>query len=156
SPQEFMDWLRGKSVEWHQELYALLLTDHLMTAGNKRDLFAKKLKSLKIVRLTDGTYGIGDESFFVSDGLEYGEVLARVDVGVYTASKSKSQKENARTFLEEIGVREVGEAELVEAILKRRYTWEAEIPDDKTYRKDLKRFVELVEKEPEAAHLFAG
>jgi hypothetical protein len=156
SPQEVMGWLRGKSVGWHQALYALLLTDHLMTAGYQRKYFATKLKSLKIVRLTDGTYGAGGESFFVSDGFEHDEALERVDPGAYTTGKSKAQKENARAFLEEIGVREVGEAELVEAILRRRYTRDAKVPDKKTYRKDLKRFVELVEKEPERANLFGG
>jgi hypothetical protein len=150
-----MDWLRGKSVEWHQELYALLLTDHLMTARYQGKRFATKLKSLKIVRLIDCTYGIGGESFFVSDWFEHDEVLGRVDAGVYTTGKSKSQKENARAFLVEIGVREVGEAQLVEAILKRRYMREAEFRDERTYRKDLKRFIELVEKAPETAGLFA-
>jgi hypothetical protein len=40
-----------------------------------------------------------------------------VDAGVYTSGKSKSQQENARKFLDAIGVREVGETEQVEAIL---------------------------------------
>jgi len=156
SPEEFMEWLRGKSVDRHQALYALLLTDYLMAASSQRGLFATKLQSLKIVRLTDGTYGTGGESFFVSNGSEHDEMLGRVDVGVYTAGKSKVQQENARAFLEKIGVRDVGEAELVEAILKRRYTrWSAETLDQKTYSKDLKRFVDLVEKKPDTAKLFA-
>jgi hypothetical protein len=52
-------------------------------------------------------------------------------------------------------VRELGEAEEVELILKDRYTKEAEIPNDKTYLRDLKRFVTLTEKQPETAKLFA-
>ena len=55
----------------------------------------------------------------------------------------------------EIGVRDVGEAEQVEAILKQRYTRPAEVPDEKTYQKDLRRFVSLVEKEPDKAKLFS-
>ncbi len=50
----------------------------------------------------------------------------------------------------------MGEAELVEAILQQRYTKKAEIPSDKTYRKDLKRFVELIENDPDKASLFTG
>jgi hypothetical protein len=156
SRQDVMDWLRGKPVEWHQELYALLLTDHLAPEGYRREHFKTRLQSLRIVRLTDGSYGIGGESFFVSDEFEQGEVLQRVDPRVYTTGKRKATKENARAFLEQIGVREVGETEFVEAILKRRYTREAEAPDQKTYRKDLKRFIRLVEKESETASLFAG
>jgi hypothetical protein len=83
-------------------------------------------------------------------------MMRYVDAGVYTAGKSKAQQENARAFLEEIGVREVGETELVEAILKRKYTEEAKPPNKKSYRKDLKRFVDLVEADPETACLFAG
>src|SRR5207302_1416074 len=59
TPKEVQDWLRGKSVEWLQELYALLLTDHLGTAGYRRDTLASTLGSLRIVRLTDGTCGLG-------------------------------------------------------------------------------------------------
>jgi hypothetical protein len=155
SPEEFTAWLSNKSVDWHQELYALLLTDYLMTASYRRDSFAEKLGDLKIVRLTDGKYGSGLESYFVTDGFEHDAVLGRVDARVYSTGKSKTQKENARALLEEIGVREVGDAELVEAILNQRYTREASIPDDNTYNKDFKRFVDLVEKEPETASLFA-
>src|SRR5205085_2764006 len=70
-------------------------------------------------------------------GRGFDAIALRVDAGVYTTGKSKAQKENARAFLEEIGDRKVGETELVEAILKRRYTREAEIPNEKTYKKDL-------------------
>lgn len=74
-----------------------------------------------------------------------------MDRGVYTSGKSKAQKENARTFLKEIGVREVGEVEQVEAILKQRYA------DDnfKPRKQDLKRFIALVEKNADTATLFA-
>ena len=57
-------------------------------------------------------------------------------------------------MLEAIGVREVGEFEQVEAILKQRYSEEAEIPDKKTYKNDLIRFISLVEDDPKAATLF--
>jgi hypothetical protein len=151
---EVQDWLRGKSVEWHQELYSLLLTDHLAEAGYTKYNIASTLGSLRIVRLTDGSYGKGNSSFFVTDGIDNNEGLDRVDDRVYTTGRSKAQKENSRKFLVEIGVHEIGEAELVAAILKKRYTYDAEIPDNKTYRKDLKRFVELVERQPESANLF--
>lgn len=154
APEAVQDWLRGKSVEWHQELYALLLNDHLMKARRGRDRLARTLGSLRIVRLADGGYGIGSESFFATDGLDRDEGLAFVDEGVYASGKSKSRRESARAFLEEIGVREVGEAELVEVILKRRYFGEGRFPGENTHRKDLNRFVALVEREPKAADLF--
>ena len=94
-----------------------------------------KLSWAKIVRLSDGGYSIGSECFFPSDGIEHDDVLPRVDAGVYTSGKKKV---DAKKFLEHVGVREVSEADQVQAILKKRYSQEAEIPDDKTYRRDLK------------------
>ncbi|MBR1191475.1 sacsin N-terminal ATP-binding-like domain-containing protein [Bradyrhizobium sp. AUGA SZCCT0160] len=146
--QDFMAWLASKPVEWHQQLYALLYTE-LAPEG---DLY--RLKDCRIVRRSDGGFSTGDKSFFSSDGVEHDEVLPRVESAVYSSGKSKVQQSNARKFLEEIGVRVVGEAEQVEVILNQRYTQEAEIPDEKTYLKDLKRFIALVEKQPECAKLF--
>lgn len=151
---EFMAWLAKKPVEWHLHFYALLF-DHLTSAGWRKKQIIDKLKSLRIVRLRDGTYSVGSKCFFPNDGVEHDEVLPRVDVGVYTSGKSKIQQENARKFLVEVGLREVGEAELVEAILKQRYTEEAENRDENIYRRDLKRFIALVENEPDKAKLFA-
>jgi hypothetical protein len=144
-------WLSKKSVEWHQEFYALLQSEYL----SERKWINARLDSIEIILLTDGSYGVGTESYFVGDVVEHDEVLRRVDPRVYTTGKNKAQKENAKGFLEKIGVREVGEAELVEAILERRYRSKAAIPDERTYGRDLKRFIDLVEEEPEAANLFA-
>ena len=69
---------------------------------------------------------------------------------VYASGRSRAQQENAKKLLEEIGVREVGEAEQVEAILKQRYTK----TEFKPRKQDLKRFVTLVEKESTKAELF--
>lgn len=115
-----------------------------------------RLKDLRIVRLNNGHYSQGAKCFFAAEELERDDILPRVDSAVYTSGKSKPQQENAKKFLTEIGVREVGEAELVEAILKQRHTEEAEVPNDRTYRKDLKRFVSLVDEQPDTARLFAS
>ena len=88
--------------------------------------------------------------FFPSEGVEHDEVLPRVDARVYTSGKNKTQQENAKKFLEEIGVRDVGEAEQIEAILKQRYT----NPNVKPKSQDLKRFIALVEKDSSKANLF--
>jgi hypothetical protein len=151
---EFMTWLAGKPVNWFQELYSLLYVDYLSNAGWKKDGCIKMLKSLRIVRLSNGNFSIGSKCFFPSDGVEHDEVLPRVEVGVFTYGKSKVQQENAKRFLEEVGVREVGEAEQVEAILKQRYRYtRTNLTPRKT---DLKRFVALVEKEPDKAKLFSN
>ena len=104
-------------MDWHQGLYALLF-EHLSNAGWRKSQLLEDSQALRIVRCSDSTYGNAKNSFFPSDGVDHDEVLPRVDRAVYTPGKSKSQHENARTFLEQIGVREVGEAEQVEAIFR--------------------------------------
>ncbi len=132
---EFLLWLTQKPAAWMQELYALLHAE----AQN----VSSQLKTLRIVRLSDGNLSRADQAFFAT-GTMAGDVPV-VDTAVYASGTGKSEKEGAKKFLSEIGVREIGEAEQIELILKRRYTHEASIPDDKTYLQDLKRFVAFVE-----------
>jgi hypothetical protein len=152
--EQFLAWLGTKSVEWHQQFYVLLHSDLLTKSPYERRNSLNRLKQLHIVRLSNSKYSVGGKCYFPSDGDEHDGVLLRVARGVYSSGKSKARQEEARKFLEELEVREVGEADLVQAILEQRYTFEAEIPDDKTYRKDLKRFIVLVEKEPQRATMF--
>ncbi len=133
--EKFLAWLKQKSAAWMQELYALL-------HGEAQNV-SHQLKTLCIVRLADGNLSRADQAFFAT-GTTAGDVPG-VDPAVYASGASKSEKDDAKIFLSEIGVREIGEAEQIELILKRRYTQEAEIPDDKTYLGDLKRFVAFVE-----------
>jgi hypothetical protein len=140
--EHFLAWLKQKSVAWMQEFYALLQAE---ANGDHR------LKMLRIVRLADGTLCVADQAFFASDATED---IPAVEKRVYTSGTSKSQQQAAKTFLSGLGVRDIGEAEHIELILKRRYSKEAEIPDDATYLSDLKRFVAFVEEEPGQAGLF--
>ena len=141
-----LEWLGSKPDEWHQKLYALLyreLEDELW-----------RLRNLCIVRLSAGEYRIGKECYFPTEDTQEDSVLPRVAMGTYTSGGSKAEKERARKLLEAIGVREVGEREQVEAILEQRYSKEAETPDKKTHKNDLRRFISLVENDPNAASLF--
>lgn len=133
--EKFLSWLKQKSAAWMQELYALL-------HGEAQNV-SHQLKTLRIVRLSDGNLSRADQAFFAT-GTTAADVPV-VDMAVYASGASKSEKDGAKQFLSEIGVREIGEAEQIELILKRRYMHEAEIPDDKTYLQDLKRFVAFVE-----------
>ncbi|MGR3443350.1 hypothetical protein DU478_00620 [Thalassococcus profundi] len=147
---EFMEWLSSKPNDWHQQLYALLYSELASEGG------LYQFTNSKIVRLFSGEYGVGKECFFPDEGDQDDSDLPRVTAEVYTSGRGKAQQHNARKFLEEIGVRVVGEAEQVELILKKRYTRDAEIPSEKKYKKDFKRFVALVEKESSTANLFKG
>lgn len=142
---EFMKWFEKKPADWHQQLYALLYKEL------EQDGDLQRMNSVKLIRLSDGNYSLGGKCYFASEGGDQDEVLPRVDVRVYTSGKNKTVQENARHFLEKVGVRMVGEAEQVEAVLKQRYR----NTDFKPAKRDLVRFVELVEKNSEQASLFA-
>ena len=145
---EFLAWLANKPVEWHQQLYALLYRE----LGQEGSL--DRLEKAQIIRLVDGGYSVGRECFFPGDAFLQNDLLPRIDPAVYLSGKNKNQQEASKKFLQEMGVREVGEVEQIEVILKQRYTEEAEIPDTKTYKQDFNRFVALVEKEKSHAHIF--
>ena len=145
--EAFMSWLGGKSADWMRQLYSVL-HDELFEPGS-----LPELKDLKIVPLQGGGLGVGSRSYFPSTDAPERD-LPTVDAALYTAGKSKTQQDKARAVLLGIGVREIGEAEEIEIILGTRYTKEADIPDDKTYLNDLRRFVALVEKQPDRKVLF--
>lgn len=142
--QEALSWLSKKTMEWHQQFYSLLYEE----LSPKNNL--SRLNSIQLVRLLSGSYSVGRKSFFPSEDVEDDEVLPRVDARIYSSGKGKNQRENAKKFLVGIGVRSVGEAEQVEAIMMKRYRGEEVNLDTK----DLKRFIELVENEPKNAKIF--
>jgi hypothetical protein len=149
---EFMRWLEGKPPEWHQDLYALLFSDYLEAAVWQKAQLAAKLKPLRVVRLRSGEHSIGGKCYFPSADGQHDTLMPRVDEATYTSGKSKARQDNARRFLEEIGVREVGLAELVEKVLELCYRGDPLSPDEQY----LGSFVALVEAQPDKASLFAS
>ena len=139
-------WLGSKPEKWHQRLYALLLESVYEL---------HRLEDLCIVRLSSSEYRIGSECYFPTEDVQEDPILPRVGRGTYTSGRNKAEQEKARKFLEDVGVREVGEREEVEAILKQRYSEDSSIPDKKTYRKDLKRFIDLAKDDENSVAIFS-
>ncbi len=143
----FLCWIRQKALDWHRALYAL---------------FAEELKNFDrfrqicIVRCSDGAYRTGSECYFPTPETREDSIHPRVVEGTYAGGGTEVERTNARKFLEDIGVREVGKHEEVEGILKRRYVNPDNSLSWETHEADLKRFIELVEKEKDrrAADLF--
>ena len=152
--ETIMKWLAEKSDEWHQRLYALL-GDFLSNAPSYPRYVATerkdKLSNLRIICCSDDEYRVGSECYFPSDGIEYDELMPRVAKGIYSSGNNKQEQEKARKFLEDIRVREVGEVEQIEAILKQRYSKGSIKP----LEQDIERFIGLIEKELEHASLFS-
>ncbi len=152
-------FLASKTDLWHQQLY-VLLADYLSDAPSVPYLEAqnrkRSLATLRIVRRSDGKYGSGSECYFPSEGVDQDDLMPRVAKGVYTSGRSEDQQAKAKDFLLKIGVREAGEAEQVEAILKSRYSDDADETGSFAPKiEDIKRFVTLVEREPFQANLFS-
>jgi hypothetical protein len=152
---QLMAWLAAKPDEWHQKMYALFHTHIHTWSEHERNSALDCLNRLYIVRLSNGEYGKGSECYFPGNRTERDDALPRVAEGVYTSGEDRAEQEAARKLLEEIGVREAGETDQVQAILTQRYSYEADIPDEKKHLKDINRFIALVEKKPDAAALFA-
>jgi len=143
---EAINWLGGHSLEWHQRLYALIHSELAIKPS-----LISSLKSLHIVRRSDGQYSIGSKCFYPSDGVRHDDGLARVDREVFSSGKSKPQQDESKKLLDALGVRDVGEADQIKAILEQRYSSTNFKPDFK----DLPRFIALIEKDPSHAQMFA-
>ena len=160
---QVMEWLKQKDFEqkdfeWHQDLY-VLLDDFLQRAPSYPYDAARerknKLSNLRIVRCIDDEYRIGSECHFSEDNEMSEEGFNYVAKCVYAIGQNKNQQKKARTLLEEIGVCEVDDAERVRMILKHRYKEDhLSHEDKKQHIKDMKRFIALVDDEPENAKLF--
>lgn len=152
-----MEWLKGKSDEWHQELY-VLLGEYLSSAPSYPIYVSeerkRKLSNLPIVRCSDGVYRIGRECFFPSDDVEDDKGFPRVAKGVYSSGRNEDQNQKARDFLEKIGVRPVDEPVEIEAILQQRYAQKPTNIREEVHTRDLNRFIDFVEEDTDNADLF--
>lgn len=146
--EKAMAWLSNKTIEWHQQFYSLLFRELERAYGLYR------LKNLRIVRISNGRYSIGKKCYFPEPGIKIDEVLPRVDEGAFASGKNKSQQTDAKKLLLELGVRDVNQADRIQAVLDRRYTYESATPDDETYLSDLTNFCTFLEKNPKEAGRF--
>lgn len=148
--KEFMAWLSEKSAEWHQQLYALLARD-----SEAQDEL-HRLKRCRIVRLTDGAHSVGENCHFPDDLDLKSSGVPYVDPTVYSTGRSKAQQESARKFLEDVGVTNVGERQLVEAILRSRYSTDTRALNQREYVTHMRRFIKLLDENPSCASLFSS
>ena len=161
------EWLKEKSDEWHQNLY-VLLGDFLLRAPSSPLCMARerkeKLSNLRIVRCSDGEHRTGTECYFLDNDVEselkkkstQTEEFHYVAKGVYSSGQNENQQKKSHNFLEEIGVRDLDEAERIKAILRQRYKDQYTEISPKLHEEDMKRFIALVEKEPDKVSLFEG
>lgn len=141
---ELLDWLAKKSVDWTQQLYALLASD----PDTKDELY--QLKAVKIVRLIDGTFKVPKECYFPDEKDRYSKIVPCVDRAVLEGGNSQRRKKFAKIFLSEIGVSDIGERQLVEALLEKNYSSSKHAFREKDHVSHLRRFIKLIENDPAA------
>ena len=108
------------------------------------------------MRLKNGGYTVGTKCFFLDEAATDTDLMPRVDARVYTCGKNKKQQQSAKRFLEEIGVREVGEREQVEAILKQVYSDDDRKLKEKEYVLHIRRFIKLLDEDSSASTLLGA
>ncbi|MDE0478107.1 MAG: hypothetical protein OXI13_00600 [Gammaproteobacteria bacterium] len=144
--QSFLDWMRRKPEEWHRKLYAFLhrqLGDHLYRFNN-----------LSIVRRSDGEFGTGHECYFPTPEIHEDPIHPRVAKNTYAGGGTDTEQKHSRAFLEGIGVKEIGEFEQIEAILKQRYANSDQEHPWTIHESDLNRFTSLANTDRSAIKLF--
>ena len=147
--EDFLEWLQGKPVEWFQQCYAILAHD----PDTQDEL--QQLSDCRIVRLDDGSLSLGEDCYFPDEERKYSGIVPCVDPTLYEGGKSKTQQKLARKFLEEVGVTQIGELELVEALLKKEYSSGERVLKEREHLSHLRRFMKLVEDNRSAARLLA-
>jgi len=144
-----LSWLATKSFEWLQSLYELLHKhcEALGDYGSLRDVY--------FVKLTSGNWGTGSIAYFQTGPVSETDPYYRVDDRILTTGILKAKQQDARLFLERIGVREPNEVDEMIQLLRSRYQESTSPPSDKAYLEDLERMIALLEKNPFLKGIFA-
>ena len=158
-PEMIENWLRKKGVEDHQALYALLhdflglkWTGSYWYSPNSS--LKNRVSGLPLVLCSDNIYRVGEKCFFPNDSVEHDDRFPRVVKGIYLSGENEDQQAKARGLLESFKVRPVDEVVEIEAILKQRYEDPYTIIPSELHEEDMKRFIALVEQDPDKVILF--
>lgn len=141
---EVLEWLSKKTADWIQQLYALLASD----PETKEELY--QLTDAKIVRLADGAFEVPNKCYFPDEQGRYSKIVPCVDREVLEGGNSQKRKKFAKVFLSEIGVTDIGERQLVEALLEKNYSSSEHTFRETDYVAHLRRFIKLIESDPSA------
>ena len=133
----FESWMSSKTAEWLQSFYALLYK----YCVSEEDFF--NLSNTRIVKLADGTMSVASKCYFFFSSNELSDHLPRVEEKIFGNYGKKEQHEEAKKFLAQIGVKEPGEIEEIELMLKSRYGTSDVSVSDSAYILDLIKLISI-------------
>lgn len=135
--QGVLDWIDAKPFEWFQALYSLLYK-HCGEVGDFGEL-----ADVYFIKLTSGEIGNANAAFFGNGPSSGGNSAHCVDSRVLTSGTKKNLQDDARRFLEELGVREPNETDEMLALLSSRYSAADVEVSDQDYLVDLRRMIDF-------------
>jgi hypothetical protein len=149
--KDVLGWMSKKSTKWHSKFYALIFAEVGSRAGHS-------IPRLQIVLTQQGGYAYGRDCYYLDEQSELHENVTNVSSKILDHKEGKEQGDLVKRFLELAGVRELGEGEKIELILKERYASpkQSEAVQRKLYLSDLKRFVKFLKESPDESGLFGG
>ncbi|MGQ3053670.1 MAG: sacsin N-terminal ATP-binding-like domain-containing protein [Roseateles sp.] len=148
--QKVLEWIAAKSFEWLQALYA-----HLFKYCQEEGDFGR-LDDVYFIPLASGKWGTGSMAYFQTGPWSESDRRHRVDERVLKDGSRKSQQQDARRFLEQIGVREPNELDEISLLLTSRYKDASRAPTEDEYQVDLPRMMAFLEGNPHSKGMFAG
>jgi hypothetical protein len=148
--QNVITWLSTKPNDWLQSLYSLL-NKHCEDQDDYGNL-----KYVYFLRLASQNWGTGSLAYFQTGPFSADDPHHRVDGRILTEGTKKTQQQDARRFLERLGVREPNENDELVLRLGARYGDKSTPPSDKDYVTDLKRMMVFLEKNPSQKDTFTS
>lgn len=161
-----LNWLNTQNFEWLQALYAILYKycedQNSKRRSNKKyylsgetDSYAN-LSHVYFIKLASGKWGVGSETYFQNGPSNEDDPFPRVDERVLSVGDKKQQQDDAKNFLEKLGVRVPNEADEIPQLLKARYGMMSMPPSDQDYLTDLRRMMAFLKNNEYDVYLFAS
>jgi hypothetical protein len=148
--RDVLGWMSKKSTKWHSKFYALIFAEVGSRGGHS-------IPGLQIVLTQQGEYACGRDCYYPDEQSELHSNVTNVSSKILDHKEGKEQSDLVKRFLDLAGVRELGEGEKIELILKERYTspQQSELVSQKLHLSDLNRFIKFLKEFPEEDDLFS-
>ncbi|MBA3285122.1 MAG: HNH endonuclease, partial [Nitrosopumilus sp.] len=148
--------LADSSDEWLQNFYVLLGRAKEETRQKSYDWRFSRIEDAYIVRLQDGNYNVGKNTYFQTEILKKGKNLSISKPETYQSSKDTFQNEKAKAFLNLIGVKEFELRDEIKIILEEHYRKDSLKITEEENIKHLRKFVRFCKDYSDESSIFSS